>query len=81
MTGDSKSDMIMPPGTIRLHRVLRTKPGRVYRAFLDAEAMAKWLPPYGFTCKQESLAQLAQLVEPGFRGSEATPGRVGDHES
>jgi uncharacterized protein YndB with AHSA1/START domain len=37
--------------TIRLHRVLRTKPERIYRAFLDAEAMAKWLPPYGFTCK------------------------------
>ena len=41
----------MPTGTIRLHRVLRTSPERVYRAFLDADAMAKWLPPYGFTCK------------------------------
>ncbi len=41
----------MPPGTVRLHRVLRTKPEKVYRAFLDAEAMAKWLPPYGYTCK------------------------------
>ena len=41
----------MPAGTIRLHRVLRTNPERVYRAFLDADAMAKWLPPYGFTCK------------------------------
>jgi uncharacterized protein YndB with AHSA1/START domain len=41
----------MPTGTIRLHRVLRTSPERVYRAFLDAEAMVKWLPPYGFTCK------------------------------
>jgi uncharacterized protein YndB with AHSA1/START domain len=38
-------------GTIRLHRVLRAKPERIYKAFLDAEAMAKWLPPYGFTCK------------------------------
>ena len=37
--------------TIRLHRVLRAPPERVYRAFLDADAMAKWLPPYGFTCK------------------------------
>ncbi len=37
--------------TVRLHRVLRTKPERIYRAFLDADAMAKWLPPYGFTCK------------------------------
>src|SRR5207253_2975637 len=42
---------IMPTGTIRLHRVLRTNPERVYRAFLDADAIAKWLPPYGFTCK------------------------------
>src|SRR3954466_14363607 len=41
----------MPTGTIQLHRVLRANPERVYRAFLDADAMAKWLPPYGFTCK------------------------------
>lgn len=41
----------MPTGTIRLHRVLRANPERVYRAFLDADAMAKWLPPHGFTCK------------------------------
>ena len=40
----------MSKGTVRLHRVLRAKPERVYRAFLDAPAMAKWLPPYGFTC-------------------------------
>jgi uncharacterized protein YndB with AHSA1/START domain len=39
------------PSTIRLHRVLRAAPDRVYRAFLDADAMAKWLPPYGFTGK------------------------------
>jgi len=37
--------------TVRLHRVLKTKPEKVYKAFLDADAMAKWLPPYGFTCK------------------------------
>ena len=41
----------MATGTIRLHRVLRAPPERVYRAFLDADAKAKWLPPYGFTCK------------------------------
>jgi uncharacterized protein YndB with AHSA1/START domain len=41
----------MPANTVRLHRVLRAPPERIYRAFLDAEAMAKWLPPYGFTCK------------------------------
>ncbi len=37
--------------TVRLHRVLKTSPEKVYRAFLEADAMAKWLPPYGFTCK------------------------------
>ena len=41
----------MPTNTIRLHRVLRAPPERVYRAFLDADAMAKWLPPDGFTAK------------------------------
>ncbi len=41
----------MSKGTVRLHRVLRAPPERVYRAFLDPEAMAKWLPPYGFTCR------------------------------
>jgi uncharacterized protein YndB with AHSA1/START domain len=40
----------MPSGTVHLHRVLRAKPERLYRAFLDPAAMAKWLPPYGFTC-------------------------------
>jgi uncharacterized protein YndB with AHSA1/START domain len=45
----------MPTGTVRLHRVLRTKPERVYRAFLDAGAMAKWLPPHGFTCKVQHM--------------------------
>jgi uncharacterized protein YndB with AHSA1/START domain len=41
--------------TVRLHRVLAAKPERVYRAFLDSDAMAKWLPPYGFTCKVHHL--------------------------
>jgi uncharacterized protein YndB with AHSA1/START domain len=41
----------MSGNTIRLHRVLRATPERVYRAFLDADAMAKWLPPNGFTAK------------------------------
>ena len=39
----------MPTNTVRLHRVLRAPPERVYRAFLDAGAMCKWLPPNGFT--------------------------------
>jgi len=41
--------------TVRLHRVLRTQPEKVYRAFLDARAMAKWLPPYGFTCTVQHM--------------------------
>ncbi len=45
----------MATSTIRLHRVLRATPDRVYRAFLDADALAKWLPPNGFTCKVHSL--------------------------
>lgn len=45
----------MTTRTVRLHLVLRAKPERVYRAFLDADAMAKWLPPYGFTCNVHEL--------------------------
>jgi uncharacterized protein YndB with AHSA1/START domain len=45
----------MAKGTVRLHRVLRAPPQRVYRAFLDADAMAKWLPPHGFTCKVHDM--------------------------
>ena len=41
----------MTTGTARFHRVLRAKPEKVYRAFLDADAMARWLPPYGYLCK------------------------------
>jgi len=40
----------MSDRTIRLHRVLKARPERIYRAFLEAGAMAKWLPPHGFTC-------------------------------
>ena len=40
---------------VRLHRVLRAAPEKIYRAFLDASAMAKWLPPYGFTCTVEKM--------------------------
>lgn len=45
----------MSTNTVRLHRVLRATPERVYRAFLDADAMAKWLPPNGFTAKIHHL--------------------------
>lgn len=41
--------------TVRLHRVLATKPEKVYRAFLDGDAMAKWLPPYGFAAKVDHM--------------------------
>ena len=43
------------PGTVRLHRVLRTKPEKVFKAFVTADALAKWLPPFGFTCKVHHL--------------------------
>ena len=43
------------PGTVRFHRVLRTTPERLYRAFLDPDAKAKWLPPHGFTGKVHHL--------------------------
>ena len=45
----------MSDRTVRLHRVLRTRPEKVYRAFLESGAMAKWLPPYGFTCTVHHL--------------------------
>ncbi len=40
----------MPTGTVRLHRVLKSTPDKIYRAFVEPEALAKWLPPHGFTC-------------------------------
>jgi uncharacterized protein YndB with AHSA1/START domain len=43
------------PSTIKLHRVLKSTPERVYKAFLNPEALAKWLPPHGFTAKVHSM--------------------------
>lgn len=43
------------PGTVKLHRVLKASPERVYRAFLDPAAMCKWLPPHGFTATMHSM--------------------------
>ena len=43
------------PNTIRLHRVLATSPEKVYRAFIEADALAKWLPPNGFVCTVHHL--------------------------
>lgn len=45
----------MSDRSVHLHRVLRTRPEKIYRAFLDASALAKWLPPYGFTCDVHHL--------------------------
>jgi uncharacterized protein YndB with AHSA1/START domain len=60
--------MIMsdPSRTVRLHRVLRAPPERVYRAFLDPDAMAKWLPPHGFTGK---VHEMDASVGGGYRMS------------
>src|SRR4051794_14139275 len=54
------------PNTVRFQRVLRAKPERVYRAFLDADAMAKWLPPHGFTGK---VHEMDARVGGGYRMS------------
>ena len=58
----------MPTGTVKLHRVLRAKPEKVYRAFLDAEAVARWLPPNGFTCKVDQFdARVGGTFKMAFR--------------
>jgi uncharacterized protein YndB with AHSA1/START domain len=54
------------PGTVRLHRVLTTRPEKVYRAFVEPDAMAKWLPPNGFTA---SVHQMDARVGGSFRMS------------
>jgi uncharacterized protein YndB with AHSA1/START domain len=54
----------MSTGTVTLHRVLKAPPLRVYRAFIEGEALAKWLPPNGFTCK---VAELDARVGGRFR--------------
>lgn len=56
----------MATSTVRLHRVLAAPPERVYRAFLDADALCKWLPPNGFTCR---VHQLDARVGGGYRMS------------
>lgn len=56
----------MATGTVELHRVLKTTPEKLYRAFLDAAAVAKWLPPYGFTC---TVHQMDAKVGGSFRMS------------
>ena len=51
----SKPERVAVPYTIRLHRVLRTRPEKVYRAFLEPDALAKWLAPDGFACTVHHL--------------------------
>jgi uncharacterized protein YndB with AHSA1/START domain len=58
--------MSEPTGTVRLHRVLRSSPQRVYQAFLNPEAMVKWLPPHGFT---GTVHQMDARVGGGYRMS------------
>jgi uncharacterized protein YndB with AHSA1/START domain len=56
------------PGTVRLHRVLATKPEKVYRAFIEPDALAKWLPPNGFTCTVHSFdAKVGGSFKMSFR--------------
>jgi uncharacterized protein YndB with AHSA1/START domain len=56
------------PGTVRLHRVLTTSPEKVYRAFVEADALAKWLPPNGFTCTVHHLeAKVGGSFKMSFR--------------
>lgn len=56
------------PSTIRLHRVLATSPEKVYRAFIEADALAKWLPPNGFTCTVHHLeAKVGGTYKMSFR--------------
>jgi uncharacterized protein YndB with AHSA1/START domain len=56
------------PNTVRLHRVLATKPDKVYRAFIEADALAKWLPPNGFTCTVHRLdAKVGGTFRMSFR--------------
>ena len=56
------------PNTVRLHRVLATKPDKVYRAFIEADALAKWLPPNGFTCNVHHLdAKVGGTFKMSFR--------------
>ena len=58
----------MATGTVKLHRVLRGKPERVYRAFLEPDALPKWLPPYGFTCTvHEMQARVGGRFRMSFR--------------
>src|SRR5262245_58748592 len=66
----------MSTGAVRLHRVLKCPPERIYRAFLEPDALVKWLPPHGFTCK---VHQLEAKVGGKFRMSFANFGTGNGH--
>ena len=66
----------MGTGTVELQRILRTTPERVYRAFLEADAIAKWIPPYGFTCK---VHHMDATVGGSFRMTFTNFGTGGGH--
>jgi uncharacterized protein YndB with AHSA1/START domain len=67
----------MSTGTVRLQRVLRAPPERIYRAFIEADALARWLPPYGFTCQ---VHQLDARVGGTFRMTFNNFGNGGGHK-
>jgi uncharacterized protein YndB with AHSA1/START domain len=63
-----KGEHTMTTGIVNLQRVLRATPERVYRAFLEPDAIAKWLPPYGFTCQVHHMnAQVGGTYKMSFR--------------
>jgi uncharacterized protein YndB with AHSA1/START domain len=65
---EARSGETAMPNTVRLHRVLATKPDKVYRAFIEADAFAKWLPPNGFTCTVHHLdAKVGGTFRMSFR--------------
>lgn len=66
----------MTTGTVRLQRVLRAPPERIYRAFVEADALARWLPPHGFTCQ---VHQLDARVGGSFRMTFNNFGNGGGH--
>mgnify|MGYP003423228502 CR=1 FL=1 len=61
----------MPNGTVRLHRVLRAPRERVFRAFTNADAMAKWIPPYGFTCTVSPIETMASAGQTSMQRVQA----------
>jgi uncharacterized protein YndB with AHSA1/START domain len=71
----TKNQTATTTNTVRLHRVLAAKPERVYRAFTDADALAKWMPPYGFTAKVHHMdAKVGGTFKMSFTNFTTTKG-------